>query len=83
MLPIDRDRILSIPLNYRDVPDRRRWFFDKGGAFIVKSGYRVAFEDFCSSNRESSSLRSSQKWWQVLWNLNIPPKVKIFVWRAC
>ncbi|KAK3205252.1 hypothetical protein Dsin_019298 [Dipteronia sinensis] len=23
------------------------------------------------------------KWWNSLWKLNIPPKVRIFIWRAC
>ncbi|KAL5748495.1 hypothetical protein ACOSP7_025537 [Xanthoceras sorbifolium] len=33
--------------------------------------------------RESCSNPSPlRKWWLLLWNLNIPPKVKIFVWRV-
>ncbi|KAK2644893.1 hypothetical protein Ddye_020088 [Dipteronia dyeriana] len=30
----------------------------------------------------SNSLGPSG-WWTILWNLKLPPKVRIFVWRAC
>ncbi|KAK2649951.1 hypothetical protein Ddye_017440 [Dipteronia dyeriana] len=30
-----------------------------------------------------SNPTDSYKWWMALWNLNIPPKVKMFIWRVC
>ncbi|KAL5761431.1 hypothetical protein ACOSP7_017695 [Xanthoceras sorbifolium] len=31
----------------------------------------------------SSSSSNDHKWWLYLWNLNISPKIKIFLWRVC
>ncbi|KAL5864847.1 hypothetical protein ACOSQ3_002361 [Xanthoceras sorbifolium] len=30
-----------------------------------------------------SGLSVNDSWWQFLWSLNIPSKVKPFIWRAC
>ncbi|KAL5783106.1 hypothetical protein ACOSP7_008135 [Xanthoceras sorbifolium] len=30
---------------------------------------------------ERSNSLHIQKWWKILWHLNIPPKVRIFIWR--
>ncbi|KAL5865358.1 hypothetical protein ACOSQ3_002872 [Xanthoceras sorbifolium] len=47
----------------------------------MKSGYRVAAQEKLSFKCSSSCPDS--KWWLSLWNLNIPPKIKIFIWRVC
>lgn len=31
----------------------------------------------------SSASDRSVEWWKFLWNLRIPNKVRIFIWRAC
>ncbi|KAL5789913.1 hypothetical protein ACOSQ2_004801 [Xanthoceras sorbifolium] len=77
----DRDSILEIPLSLGDCADSLIWHFDKSGEYSVKSGYRVAAQDKLSLSGSSSSPDS--KWWLALWNLNIPPKIKIFIWRVC
>ncbi|KAL5803503.1 hypothetical protein ACOSQ4_031808 [Xanthoceras sorbifolium] len=76
-----RDSILEIPLSLGDCADSLIWHFDKSGEYSVKSGYRVAAQDKLSLSGSSSSPDS--KWWLALWNLNIPPKIKIFIWRVC
>ncbi|KAL5788264.1 hypothetical protein ACOSP7_005213 [Xanthoceras sorbifolium] len=77
----DRDSILEIPLSFGDCNDSLIWHFDKNGEYSVKSGYRVAAQEKLSFKGSSSCPDS--KWWLALWNLNIPPKIKIFVWRVC
>ncbi|KAL5794824.1 hypothetical protein ACOSP7_003418 [Xanthoceras sorbifolium] len=67
----DRDSILEIPLSFGDCADSLIWHFDKSGEYSVK----------LSLSGSSSSPNS--KWWLALWNLNIPPKIKIFIWRVC
>ncbi|KAL5798630.1 hypothetical protein ACOSQ2_003450 [Xanthoceras sorbifolium] len=76
-----KDSILEIPLSLGDCADSLIWHFDKTGEYSVKSGYRVAAQDKLSLSGSSSSPDS--KWWLALWNLNIPPKIKIFIWRVC
>ncbi|KAL5806555.1 hypothetical protein ACOSQ4_029288 [Xanthoceras sorbifolium] len=77
----DRDSILEIPLSFGDCNDSLIWHFDKNGEYSVKSGYRVAAQEKFSLKGSSSCPDS--KWWLALWNLNIPPKIKIFIWRVC
>ncbi|KAL5802859.1 hypothetical protein ACOSQ4_031164 [Xanthoceras sorbifolium] len=76
-----KDSILEIPLSLGDCADSLIWHFDKSGEYSVKSGYRVAAQEKLSRSGSSSSPDS--KWWLALWNLNIPPKIKIFIWRVC
>ncbi|KAL5854994.1 hypothetical protein ACOSQ4_004796 [Xanthoceras sorbifolium] len=32
---------------------------------------------------KSRSLASGESWWKFLWRIQIPEKVKLFLWRAC
>ncbi|KAL5764705.1 hypothetical protein ACOSQ2_017299 [Xanthoceras sorbifolium] len=81
VLDVIKDSILKIPLSLGDCVDSLIWHFDKNGEYSVKSGYRVAAQEKLSLTGSSSSPDS--KWWLALWNLNIPPKIKIFIWRVC
>ncbi|KAK2634149.1 hypothetical protein Ddye_028941 [Dipteronia dyeriana] len=56
------------------------WHFDKKGVYTVQSGYRLAID--LSVDAFSSNFSTSSNWWNSLWDLNIPPKVWIFIWRA-
>ncbi|KAK3226642.1 hypothetical protein Dsin_006504 [Dipteronia sinensis] len=49
--------------------------------YSVKSGYQVALND--KFNDRCSASNPNSKWWLRLWNLNIPPKVRIFLWQVC
>ncbi|KAK3211629.1 hypothetical protein Dsin_016335 [Dipteronia sinensis] len=79
-LPLDKAVILSIPVSFGGGKDVLAWHFDKKGSFLVKSGYHVGISDLVKES--SSDLGSNYRWWNALWNLNIPPKSKIFIWRA-
>ncbi|KAK3204144.1 hypothetical protein Dsin_018190 [Dipteronia sinensis] len=79
-LEVDRELILAIPISIGDKPDCWMWHFDKKGIYNVKSGYRVA----CDSKLRALSSSSVQKgeWWKLLWNLHVPPKVRVFLWKV-
>ncbi|KAL5739901.1 hypothetical protein ACOSQ2_029081 [Xanthoceras sorbifolium] len=53
----------------------------KKGIYSVKSGYQLALRDKFQGSSSCSS--SNHRWWMSLWNLSIPPKIKIFIWRVC
>lgn len=79
-MPEDIERILQIPLPRYSEPDQLVWAHDKLGIYSVKSGYQVAL-GLKFPNCPSTS-RISLTEWNVIWKLEIPAKVKIFIWRA-
>ncbi|KAL5834454.1 hypothetical protein ACOSQ4_013951 [Xanthoceras sorbifolium] len=75
------DLFRSIQPSSSDLSAASYFLESKTGEYSVKSGYRVAAQEKLSLSGSSSSPDS--KWWLALWNLNIPPKIKIFIWRVC
>ncbi|XP_074368968.1 uncharacterized protein LOC141708989 [Apium graveolens] len=71
----DVNLILSIPLN-NAVADTWYWRFEKLGHYSVKSAY-IAIRDYTCTNRVEDNFN-----WKQVWNLQIPLKVKHFIWRA-
>ncbi|KAL5766450.1 hypothetical protein ACOSP7_017067 [Xanthoceras sorbifolium] len=80
--PIDAECILSLPTSLRSCPDQLLWHFSKDGKYSVKSGYWLA-SSLGQDGTSSSSSSVGSSWWKFLWSLNIPAKVRMFVWRAC
>uniref|UniRef100_A0A803PVB4 Reverse transcriptase n=1 Tax=Cannabis sativa TaxID=3483 RepID=A0A803PVB4_CANSA len=73
--------ILSILCSLFDSRDRFIWHFSNNGSFSVKSGYwstvsRLGWD-------QASGPSGSSQWWKILWKLNLPLKIKKFVWKAC
>ncbi|XP_075475870.1 uncharacterized protein LOC142514222 [Primulina tabacum] len=58
-------------------PDFWVWHYSKSGKYTVKSGYWVGLEN-SSLSEENGVARE----WGKIWNLQVPPKVKHFLWRA-
>ncbi|KAK3222105.1 hypothetical protein Dsin_009130 [Dipteronia sinensis] len=81
LLPVDREIILSIPINLSGCPDSLSWHYENSGIYFVKSGFRLALSENLHAYVTKISL--VRKWWSSLWNLNLPSSVRIFVWRAC
>lgn len=71
--------IKSIPLPRTHQPDSLYWFYKQKGFSSVKSAYQLGLEQKLSSN--ATSLADYMKWWSTLWKLQIPNKVKMFLWR--
>ncbi|GLT35678.1 hypothetical protein SLA2020_101090 [Shorea laevis] len=63
-------------------PDNLVWHYNKFGKFTVKSAHFLAYKyingfDIMEGNNSVSSAE-----WKHLWKLKLPPKVKVFLWRA-
>lgn len=83
--PVDRERILAIPIGALEVEDRLVWHFTNDGKFSVKSCYHFV-KDSCRSAETShrpSGSGSSERKWSMIWSMKLPPKIRMFVWRAC
>lgn len=75
---IERDvnLILSVPVQAMD-NDSWFWRKDKFGQYTVKSAYASIRESVTGNHTSSNS-----GFWNKIWNLKIPLKVKHFMWRA-
>ena len=75
--------ILALPLNHLDSQDNLIWTTNKTQQFSVKSAYRIALKLKHGDWAEHSSARQHGATWGRIWKLNVPPKVRNFIWRAC
>ena len=75
--------ILAIPLTRMEEEDKVIWKENKGQSFSVKSAYLVALRVVQQQSGESSHTLRNEKVWKLILSMNVPPKVRNFVWRAC
>jgi len=75
------DRILSMPLSIRAPEDSLFWWPDKRGLFSVKSAYWLGKLGVVETKLRAHILQDTQ-WWKLLWGLDVPPKLKHFLWCA-
>lgn len=73
---------MRIPLYLRPAADRLIWRFDKKGIYNVKSGYFAArsIENLTYYVSTSGCNKFSKFWGSIQW-VNVPPKIRTFVWR--
>ncbi|KAK3228272.1 hypothetical protein Dsin_008134 [Dipteronia sinensis] len=81
LIPVDMAVIPGIPVSWRGGQDSLRWHYDKKGEYTVKSWYMLGLSEKHSNSASNPS--SMHRWWNSLWKLCLPPKVRVFVWRAC
>lgn len=82
-LPLDAERIINIPLSENATGDFVAWNRTKSFSFIVRSAYYVEWEhQFGSRCLSIQSTSNINPVWETVWKLEIPTKVKIFIWRA-
>lgn len=74
----DATAILAIQVPQHDVGDRVAWSRSKNGSYDVKTGYQFWYDQHIGEN-----LVPQSGGWSRLWKLNIPQKIKIFIWRLC
>ncbi|KAM2783884.1 hypothetical protein COP1_013323 [Malus domestica] len=85
----DVTSILSIPLSRYGMSDRLIWHHSRNGEYTVRTGYGVALGlmengDMGKKGRGMpSSAPSLSHVWNKIWNLEVPNKMKFFVWKCC
>jgi hypothetical protein len=83
--PHDASVILSIKLSPRPVNDFLAWSGEHNGLFSVRSAYRIGIQPKLlelSGGQSSSDPTGDRKVWDLIWKLNVPPKLRVFAWRA-
>ena len=81
--------ILSILISRSDLGDILIWHHSKNGEYTVKSGYGLALGlmengDLGKKGFGAPSSTSNLKQvWNKIWSLDVPNKLKFFVWKCC
>jgi hypothetical protein len=82
-LPDEAKVIASMPLCPSLPPDKLVWLGNTYGVFSVRSAYHMGMENIFRGRGSASSDSFVNKIWKVIWNLEVPNSVKMFMWRAC
>lgn len=85
MWSCDVARILKVPIGTPGSRDGNYWFFSKHGKFTVRSCYHFIMGQALNAEPSisGSSNSLSSKEWKWIWGLQLPPMIRIFLWRAC
>ncbi|CAJ2647191.1 unnamed protein product [Trifolium pratense] len=78
--PHEAHMITNIPIIDKTQPDILTWDGTQDGQYSVKSGYQSIKE--WGNLQNASSSNNSQKIWNTLWKLNVPPKHSHLLWRV-
>ncbi|CAN1164788.1 Putative ribonuclease H protein At1g65750 [Linum perenne] len=74
-------QIILIPLGPEGHSDQLVWHFESSRNFSVRSCYRHLRAMTIPHNQPADE--STKKLWKWLWQLDLPPKIKFFLWRVC
>jgi ribonuclease HI len=72
----DATEIRRLPLNLLTREDEPIWRYSRNGNYTVRSAYYQLMEHIVDNN----DLKEPGNW-KKLWRLNVPNKVRIFIWR--
>ncbi|CAN1785270.1 Putative ribonuclease H protein At1g65750 [Linum perenne] len=82
--PASVSHILQIPLPTSNLPDKVIWHFSTNGLFSVKSAYHSAHQIGREANTRHTQMGpfiQDKSFWLSIWNLPVPPKIRVFLWR--
>uniref|UniRef100_A0A7N2N3A5 Reverse transcriptase zinc-binding domain-containing protein n=1 Tax=Quercus lobata TaxID=97700 RepID=A0A7N2N3A5_QUELO len=82
LMPHEANAILNIPLSDRRPEDTLIWQTSKNGVNTTKSAYRLLADSEALKQPGQSNPTANNGLWKKLWSLDIPNKVKHFLWRA-
>ncbi|XP_075640217.1 uncharacterized protein LOC142611959 [Castanea sativa] len=82
LLSFEAEMIKKIPLSHTDQVDTLTWPFTLTGDYSVKSRYTFLQQEYQNSQPGQSVLECLKPLWKSIWSLQVPSKVKNFIWRA-
>ena len=75
--------IKSLPLCFIPQFDSLVWPAERSGKFSVKSGYKCLYEDLQVREHDPGTMEVDRGLWKRVWKLNVPRKIKHFLWKSC
>ena len=82
-LPHEASMILSIPLSRRSPHDCVSWSCTPIGEFSTSSAYKLLAASTSTEHASASNQANQSTFWKHLWKMQVPNKIKHFVWRVC
>lgn len=74
--------IQGLPLSFQEIPDKEVWFSLLHGEYTTRTAYKLMEKAQRNNLPSCSSNVANNKLWKGLWSLQVPYKVKHFLWRA-
>ena len=59
------------------------WPLEKSSKYTVKTGFKLLCEIRDSIENLSQASTEERGFWKKLWKIQVPGKIKHFLWRAC
>lgn len=79
-LPSDAQAIKAIPLFSLPQKDHMYWALKNHGCYSIKSRYQM----LCKGDEASIPIPdATRQFWKGIWRLQVPRKIKHFMWKAC
>lgn len=74
----DVELILQTRIPQNHMKDKVAWMHSSNGRYTVKTGYHYWVSQNFNMDGDANVIG-----WNRLWNLNLPHKLKTFLWRFC
>ncbi|GAA0184346.1 hypothetical protein LIER_31634 [Lithospermum erythrorhizon] len=84
----DLKKVMAIPLSHQGLQDKLIWRHTRCGQFLTSSGYKCAGEMKRNgklrgkAKGEGSTREEGNREWKELWKMQVPSRVKQFIWRC-
>ena len=75
--------IRKIPLCKSQQQDVLIWPITSDGDYSVKLGYKFLQNEVLQQQPGPSNAVTMKPLWTVLWGLDVPDKIRNFLWRSC
>ena len=79
----DAELIKKTPLSWAATEDTLYWSYSTSGHYTCKSGYMFLKQESEMETSQQVPLIHDKQVWKKIWQLQVPPKVKNFLWWAC
>ncbi|XP_072088190.1 uncharacterized protein [Arachis hypogaea] len=77
------EQILKTPISIVRKEDSLFWPFREDGNYSIKTGYQVAkLETLEGLSENPSTSTDNRELWKEIWNMNVPSKIRMFLWKA-
>lgn len=82
ILPREAPSILCIKPSKTGASDSYSWILTANGEYSTKSGYYVALDNYQPATPTTMAHQNQCDWNRDIWKLQLPLKLRVFLWKA-